>query len=345
MSEKILQIKNLTKNYGKFTALKDFSFFLRKGEIIGLVGPNGAGKTTTLKLIARLIAPNSGKILIADANAELQNIYDNSEELIEMGFLIDIPQFYNSNPWKLLKYIANIRNYPKNKINSRIDDLLKDFDLYKWKYKNIKTFSKGMNQKLGFIVAIIHEPDLIILDEPQTGLDPESRLKIRKYLKTLQSEGKSILISSHLLSEIREICNKIAIINQGMLVGFDTIDNLERQFKAKQLVCEIDHILPQEQIEPILERINHYLKDYFESAGRDSDGKNNVSYNPELPSLEINYDGLRESRSKILDILTVKFKTDFTINSFYEPKISQIEKLYSHTVITNQSGTKEENIK
>ena len=341
MSEVVLQIEKLGKNYGKFTALNDFSFSVRKGEIIGLVGPNGAGKTTTLKLIARLISPNSGKILIANINAELQDIYENSEDLIERGFLIDIPQFYNTNPWKLLKYIANIRNYPKNKINSRIDDLLKDFDLYRWKYKNIKTFSKGMNQKLGFIVAIIHEPELIILDEPQTGLDPESRMKIRKYLKSLQSEGKSILISSHLLSELRELCNKIVIINQGRLVGFDTIDNLERKFKAKQLICEIDDIISPEQIEPLLERINYALIDYLEKAGKDSDSKSNVSYNPDVPSLEINYDGLRESRSKVLEILAEKFKSDFTISAFYEPKISQIEKLYSKTVISNQKDTKE----
>ncbi len=341
MSEVVLQIEKLGKNYGKFIALNDFSFSVRKGEIIGLVGPNGAGKTTILKLIARLITQNSGKIFIANKNAELQDIHENSEDLIERGFLIDIPQFHNTNPWKLLRYIANIRNYPKNKINSRIDYLLKDFDLYKWKYKNIKTFSKGMSQKLGFIGAIIHEPELIILDEPQTGLDPESRMKIRKYLKSLQSEGKSILISSHLLSEIREICDKIVIINQGKLIGFDSIDNLERKFKAKQLVCEIDHVIPPEEIEPLLTKINQSLTDYLEETGKDSDSESNIVYKPEVPSLEIKYNGFREARSKILEILAEKFKSDFTISAFYEPKITQIEKLYSQTVITKQTDTKE----
>jgi len=336
LGEVILQLKNVTKNYGNLKALDQIGYSVREREIIGLVGPNGAGKTTMLKLIARLNRPNSGTILIRNIDGELQDIYKNRDGLVEMGFLIDIPQFYNTNPWRLLRYIMSLRDYPKAKIEPRIDRLLKEFELYKWKYKNIKIFSKGMVQKLGFIISIINEPELIILDEPQTGLDPESRIKIRKYLKALQDAGKSILISSHLLSEIRELCDKIVIINKGRLVGFDSIDNLERKFKTKRLICEIDEKIAPEKANELLAKITRSLKPYFKSTINDEELLKKVSYNPGIPSLEINYEGLRESRSKILEILTTNFKSDFTISAFYEPKISQIEKLYSQTVIINK---------
>jgi len=337
LGEVILQLKDITKNFGNLKALDQISYSVREGEIIGLVGPNGAGKTTTLKLIGRLNRPNSGTIFIRNIDGELQDIYQNRNGLIEMGFLIDIPQFYNTNPWCLLRYIMNIRNYPKAEIEPKIDRLLKDFELYKWKYKNIKVFSKGMVQKLGFIISIINDPELIILDEPQTGLDPESRIKIRKYLKNLQDAGKSILISSHLLSEIRELCDKIAIINKGRLVGFDSIDNLERKFKIKRLICEIDEKIAPEKVNELLAKITRSLKPYFKSTINDEELLKKVSYNPDTPSLEINYEGLRESRSKILEILSTNFKSDFTISAFYEPKISQIEKLYSQTVTINNN--------
>ncbi len=136
MSDTILKIENLGKKFGKFTALNDFSLSVRKGEIIGLVGPNGAGKTTTLKMIARLIRPSSGEILIQNLNGDMQNIHQKSGNLIEMGYLVDIPNFYNTTPYILLKHIANIRNYSKVNIKSRIDELLKHFNLYQWKYKN-----------------------------------------------------------------------------------------------------------------------------------------------------------------------------------------------------------------
>jgi ABC-2 type transport system ATP-binding protein len=335
LGEAILQLNNITKSYGNLKAVDQISYSVREREIVGLVGPNGAGKTTTLKLIARLTRPYSGTICIRNIEGKLQDIYQNSTGLVEMGFLIDIPQFYNTNPWCLLRYIMNIRNCPKAEIEPRIDRLLKEFELYRWKYKNIKTFSKGMAQKLGFIMSIIHEPELIILDEPQTGLDPESRMKIRKCLKSLQDAGKSILISSHLLSEIRELCDRIAIINKGRLVGFDSIDNLERRFKIKQLICEIDEKIAPEKINDLLAEITRSLKPHFINTASESEILKKVLYNPETPSLEISYEGVRESRSKILEILSTNFKADFTISAFYEPKISQIEKLYSQTVTQN----------
>ena len=329
MGEIILQIKNLGKKYGKFTALKDFNLSVQKGEIIGLVGPNGAGKTTVLKMIARLIKPSFGEILIQNFNHNLQNIRQKSNKLIEMGYLIDIPNLYNTTPYILLKHIANIRNYSKGNLKSRIDDILKQFNLYEWKYKKIKKFSKGMIQKLGFLIAIIHEPELIILDEPQTGLDPGARIKIREYIRLLQKEKKTILFSSHLLDELREVCDKIALINQGKLIGFDTLDNLERKFKTKVISCEILKPIPGEKVESLIERLYLNLEAYLEKDKIDTEKKERISYNNKSKTFKIHYDGLEASRSEILTILSTDFKPDFTISSFSEPKDFQFETLYS----------------
>lgn len=331
MNDLVLHLDKVKKKFGNLIALNDISFSIKRQEIVGLVGPNGAGKTTALKLIARLLKPNAGRICIRNKNGNLQEINKNSIELVEIGYLIDIPQFYDTKINSLLKYICNIRDYPKHKIEQRINFLLKEFNLYRWKYKNIKTLSKGMSHKLGFVVSIINEPEFIILDEPQTGLDPESRIKIREYLKNLKDEERTILISSHLLNEIREISDKIAILNKGNLVGFDAIDNLEREFKIKQVVCEIDEKVSPEKVESLLINISKNISKFCGENKEELSQSRLITYNPEIPAFIINYDGFRESKSKILEILTNEFRTEFTINSFYEPKLSQIEKLYSQT--------------
>jgi len=322
MSEVVLQIENLGKKYGKFTALNDFSLSIRKGEIIGLVGPNGAGKTTVLKMIARLIRPSSGEILIENLNGEMQNIHQKSSNLIEMGYLIDIPSFYNTTPYVLLKHVANIRNYSKVNIKPRIDELLKRFDLYEWKYKRLKTFSKGMIQKVAFLVAIIHEPELVILDEPQTGLDPGARIKIREYLRLLQNENKTILVSSHLLNELREVCDKMALINQGNLIGFDTLDNLERKFKIKVILCKILESIPQEKAGTLIEKLFLSLESYLEKDMVTANDKEIITYDNKSKTFKIRYDGLEASRSEILKI-----------------KSSQFENLYSQFLNQNQNET------
>ncbi len=340
MSETVIKLENLSKKYGNFMALDTVSFSVRKGEIIGLVGPNGAGKTTLLKLIARLIRPNSGSVFIKNNDCKLQNIQKNSKNLIEMGFLIDIPHFYNTTPYCLLRHIANIRNYPRNKIKLRIDHLLKTFDLYEWKYKKLKTFSKGMIQKLGFMVAIIHDPELFILDEPQTGLDTNARIKIREYLKSLQNEGKTILLSSHLLTELREVCDKIALINQGVLIGFDTIDNLERDFKTKELICEIGNPIPIERVNDLIIKLNRQLEPFLEAKVDHSNFEGLITYNRQKNFFTICYDGKQTSRSEILNILSTEFVSDLTISSFYEPKISQLESLYNQMIKENNKKLK-----
>jgi len=198
MTETVIKLENLTKKFGNFTAVNSINLEVHRGETIGLVGPNGAGKTTTIKMIAKILRPNSGKILIRTNHSDLQDLKNISSTVI-IGFLIDIPNFYNMTGYQLLKYFAKIQRYPKDKLESRIDELLKLFKLSEWKHERVRKYSKGMVQKLGIIQAILHDPEIIILDEPQTGLDPLARIEIRKYIKKLSALGKTIFVASHML--------------------------------------------------------------------------------------------------------------------------------------------------
>lgn len=340
MSNLIIKVETLSKKYGNLIALNNLNLEIKNGEIIGLLGPNGAGKTTTLKLIARLIRPNSGKIFIKNKLGKLQNIFENSKNLIEMGFLIDIPQFLNTTPYRLLKYINNIRNYPRDKSLDRIDNLLNSFDLIEWKYKKIKTFSKGMIQKMGFIAAIIHDPEIVILDEPQTGMDPNARVKVREVIKSLQKEGKTIFLSSHMLYEIGEICDKIALINQGLLIGFDTVENLSNLLKRKELVCEILNPIPPESVKPLITKMRSSLESYLEADFNKSSYNEKISYDQKKNQFTIYYNGLKETKAKILNILVEEFKSEFIINSYSEIRTSQLEQLYFQMISEIETPTK-----
>ncbi|MFW9970031.1 MAG: ABC transporter ATP-binding protein [Candidatus Odinarchaeota archaeon] len=338
ISNVVLKLDNVCKTFGSLTAVNKVNIEVKKSEIIGFVGPNGAGKTTTLKMIARLDKPNSGKIYILNKQGILQNIQKKPKNLVEMGFLIDIPHFYNSTPYQLLKYIGNLRNYPKEKLKQRIDQLLTVFNLNRWKYKKVKNFSKGMIQKLGFIAAIIHEPEIIILDEPQTGLDPDARISVRKCIKGLKNMGKTVFLSSHMLYEITEICDKIALINKGSIIEFDTLENLEKLLKTKEIICELITPILSEKEDLIISKLYQYLNPYLEKELDTSITKEKIIYNSKEKRIIIYYDGKEESRSEILHILVNEFKSDFAIDSFTKSKTSQLEKLY--TQILNDNAQK-----
>jgi ABC-2 type transport system ATP-binding protein len=336
MSEIVLKLENLTKKFGNFTAVNKINLEVCRGETIGLVGPNGAGKTTTIKMIAKILRPNSGKILIRTNHIDLQDLQKVPTTVNQIGFLIDIPNFYNMTAYELLKYFAKLQKYPKDKINARIDELLKLFRLSDWKHKNVKTFSKGMTQKLGVIQAIIHDPDIIILDEPQTGLDPLARIEIRKYIRELQSLGKTIFVASHMLYEISEVCDKIAMINYGQIIGFDTVENLARKLKTSELNCLLLNPLKPEELEPIIKQLTERLNPYLDQDLDPNVSKIPVKYNPEHQGIKIFYDGRVESKGEILKILIKEFQSAFTVISFTQPKTSQLERVYSEMVKDNQ---------
>jgi len=342
MSETVIKLENLTKKFGNFTAVNNINLEVCRGETIGLVGPNGAGKTTVIKMIAKILRPNSGKILIRTNGKELKDLRHVSTTISQIGFLIDIPNFYNMTAYQLLKYFGKIQRYPKDKLNNRIDELLAFFKLSEWKFERVRNFSKGMVQKLGIIQAILHDPDLIILDEPQTGLDPLARIEIRRYLRELQSLGKTIFIASHMLYEISEICDKIALINYGKIIGFDTVENLALTLKTSEINCLLIEPLDAEKLPPLLNRMVERLNPYLDQNLDPNISKIPILYNPEHQGLKLYFNGKIESKGEILKILVNEFESDFTVISFTQPKTTQLERIYTQMV---KGSTREGSIK
>ena len=195
----VIQVKNITKKFGKFYAVNGVSLDIKRGEIVGFLGPNGAGKTTTMKMIANLLIPNEGEIWIR-ANGELQKLSRKNKDFLldNIGFLIEIPAFYGKvTPNEILKYFAKLKGYPRHKLDERIDTVLKMVGMSEWKDKKIGTFSKGMRQKIGILSAIVHDPDIVVLDEPQTGLDPGARKEVRDFIMNLKKRPAVQIIMNH----------------------------------------------------------------------------------------------------------------------------------------------------
>ncbi len=217
--EKILEIKNITKKYGGMIAVDNVSFDICKGDLIGLVGHNGAGKTTLLVMLAGLTVQTSGSIKICgkDIGRNIMALKEN------ISFLPDNTTYYeNLTAKENLEYFCELASIDK----ARVPELLETVNMSKWADKKVGEFSKGMTQRIGFAQTLIKNPKVIFLDEPTSGLDPKARIEMNSLLRKLNEKGIAIVISSHVLSEIKNLCSKIAIMKQGKLIAYDTYSNL-----------------------------------------------------------------------------------------------------------------------
>ncbi|MHA1668655.1 MAG: ABC transporter ATP-binding protein [Candidatus Heimdallarchaeaceae archaeon] len=317
----VISLRELTKSFGNFEAVSKFSLDVAQGEIIGLLGPNGAGKTTTMKMIARLLIPSSGEVWIRN-NGELELLTNRNKDTLldHLGFLIENPTFYDHmTPKQILSYFALLKGYPKKKVEKRIDEVLALVGLSSWKNKKIGTFSKGMKQKLGIVSALVHDPDILVLDEPQTGLDPKARREIRSVLMDLKRSGKTIFLSSHLLYEVSEISDKIAIIYGGKLIAYDSIKKLEE--KAQDSLLKIQLLKLPNNITETKKQLEMIIKPL---SGLNN-GKDCVSYNPDSQLFEVRFDGKLENQGRILKELTTK---GIEIVDFSVPRTNSLEDLY-----------------
>ena len=225
-----IQVKNLSKNYGKQSAVQDLNFRLEQGQIVGFLGPNGAGKSTTLKMMMGLIRPSDGSILIDGKDPQEQEIALKKK----IGYLAEnnplYPEMYVR---EFLAFIGNIHQL-KN-LDERIQEVIEWVGLQKEAHKKIQELSKGYQQRVGIAMAILHDPKVLILDEPTSGLDPNQRAEIRDLIKSLQKD-RIILFSSHILSEVEAICDRVLLLHQGKLVSdspIKDIKDLEKFFKEK----------------------------------------------------------------------------------------------------------------
>ncbi|GAA5819820.1 MAG: Trehalose/maltose import ATP-binding protein MalK [Methanobrevibacter sp. CfCl-M3] len=233
MSE--IEIKSCDKLYGNFHALNNLSLNVGKGQIFAYLGPNGAGKTTTIKLLLGLIKPSSGEVKILNMDP-----YNDNEKSIKnkqkIGVMLDSPALYlDLTGFENLVYWAELYGLNSKKANKIADKLLKKLKLHDWRDNKVLEYSHGMKKRLSFARAIVHDPEILILDEPTNGIDFESRELIRNLIEKLFEEEKTIFFSSHDLGEVQKICTHLAIINKGKMIFHGELKDLEHEFSMNKM--------------------------------------------------------------------------------------------------------------
>ena len=225
-------IDNITKKYGIQKAVDNVSFTIKTGQIVGFLGPNGAGKTTTMKAITCFIALNEGDIKVGGVS-----IWDNPEEVKKrIGYLPEKNPLYEDMPViDYLYFIAELHEIPKSKIKERIREMIKICGLEVEKHKKISELSKGYQQRVGLAQALIHDPEVLVLDEPTTGLDPNQIVEIRALIKKIGKQ-KTVILSSHILAEVEATCDRILIINKGKIVADGSAEELRKHSQGREIL-------------------------------------------------------------------------------------------------------------
>jgi ABC-2 type transport system ATP-binding protein len=224
-------VENLTKRYGDQIAVDNLSFKVKTGEILGFLGPNGAGKTTTMKAITAYLYPDSGTVHVGNYSLD-----KNPEEIKRnIGYLPESNPLYQDMPViDYLRFVAEIQEIPRNEIDDRLLNVIQSCGLEKEKHKKISELSKGYRQRVGLAQALIHSPEVLILDEPTVGLDPNQIKEIRELIKQIGKE-KTVILSSHILAEVEATCDRILIINKGKIVADGSTEELRKQASGKEI--------------------------------------------------------------------------------------------------------------
>ena len=295
-----IKVENLTKLYGVQKAVDDISFVVKTGEILGFLGPNGAGKTTTMKAIATFLLPDNGSIYIGDNDA----IKSPQEVKKHIGYLPENNPLYTEMPViDYLRFVAALNNVPKQNIDERVLEMVKLCGLRGEKHKKIEELSKGYQQRVGLAQALIHDPDILILDEPTTGLDPNQIIEIRELIKKI-GRSKTVILSSHILAEVEATCDRIMIINKGKIVANGTTAELRNRSQGNEiLIVEIEGIADRDTVyTAVAELPNVEMVDFLEN---------------ESAKLEIQSSDAKQTKKLIFD-LCVK-------NNWYLSQLTPVE--------------------
>jgi ABC-2 type transport system ATP-binding protein len=229
-----VEVNNISKTYGNRPVVNDVSFTVDQGEILGLIGPNGAGKTTTIRMIMDIIKPDSGNIKILG-----ERINENSKNLI--GYLPEERGLYRKlKVIDSIIYFASLKGMDIQSARQRTDDLLRKVEMSAHKDKKIEELSRGMGQIIQVIVTVIHDPQLIILDEPTAGLDPVNAQLLKDMMVELRNKGKSVIMSTHRMNEIEELCDRILMINKGQVVLYGGLTEIKSRFRNNSVIVETD---------------------------------------------------------------------------------------------------------
>jgi ABC-2 type transport system ATP-binding protein len=225
-----VEISHIAKSFGDVQAVRDVSFVVKQGEIFGLLGPNGAGKTTTIRIMLDLFKADQGEVSVLGGL-----MTDEKKERI--GYMPEERGLYQDVPLeRCLIYLATLKGIPKTDVKSRLDGLLERFDLAEHKNKKVKELSKGMQQKAQIINTILHRPELVIIDEPFTSLDPINTQLVKETIRELCNEGTSILMSTHQMHQVEELCDRIVLIDEGQNVLYGDLDDIRRQYSGHAIL-------------------------------------------------------------------------------------------------------------
>ncbi len=229
----IIEIKQLSKQYGKVTALSDLNLEVEEGAVVGFIGPNGAGKTTTMRILTTLLKPTIGKAWVAGFS-----VTDEPHQVRRVvGYMPDFFGVYEDmKVWEYLDFFAACYKIPQSNREGMIDDLLTLVDLNHKRDAYVDSLSRGMKQRLCLARTLAHDPQVLILDEPASGLDPRARIEMRELLRELKDMGKTIFFSSHILSEVADVCTSIAILEAGRLVAYGNMAEMKRQLRPHRLI-------------------------------------------------------------------------------------------------------------
>lgn len=322
----MIEVKNVTKKYGSFIAVDNISFDVKDGEIVGLLGPNGAGKSTTMNMITGFIEATEGNIIV--------NGYDISKKpgkaKKQIGYMPEgVPSYQELTAKEFVKYMAELKMVDRKSRKEEIENVIKQTGLEEVQNKLIKNLSRGYKQRVSMAGALVGNPDVLILDEPTVGLDPKQILEIRNLIKEL-GKKHTVILSSHILSEVSQICERVVIINKGKIVAIDTPENLETKTQNKNVI----YVTVEDKNEKML-RIKDKVKDIQELEYIKDNEDGTKQY-------KIVSDEKIDLRKALFDILP---KEDITIFELKKAEVS-LEDAFMKLIDDRQENTniKQENI-
>ncbi len=251
----MIKVESLTKRYARTVAVDDISFEVEKGQIVGFLGPNGAGKTTTMRVLTCFLPPSSGTANIAGFDVMKQPL----EVKKRIGYLPEAPPLYpDMEVVEYLNFVGRLKGIPKQDLKRRVEEVCERCAIGDYRQKLISKLSKGYRQRVGLAQAIIHNPDVLILDEPTAGLDPKQIIETRQLIKSLAGDH-TIILSTHILPEVEQTCQHVIIITKGKLVATDSVENLTRRLRGSESVAveveerngALDPALAQQRLEQV----------------------------------------------------------------------------------------------
>ena len=228
----MIKFDNVSKKYGDFTAVKDLDIEIKAGEVFGFLGPNGAGKTTSIKMAVGLLAPVAGRVLINGIDVQKEPV--KAKKL--MGYIPDTPYIYEKlTAWEFMSLVGGLFGIEENEVIKQSQKYFDIFNIGDWAHDRAEEYSHGMRQKIVLAASLMHEPDVIIIDEPMVGLDPQSQKVVKDVLRSKAEEGRTIFMSTHTLTIAEEICDRVGIINNGQLLMVETIEELSKKLGEGKL--------------------------------------------------------------------------------------------------------------